>query len=175
MGIARVFVVLCACALCGCVADETGAAAPQSPSPVSSGPSVIQNTNYTTNVYGPATINAGATPDATAPVASNGETNVIGDSTPPATSSPYVPDTGEPTGAPECDRYLARVSSCSHRMLSRAPAGADATKRIDESLSSARRAWRSVLKLHPEMRATIAQQCIDAQHMYDSSVANRCD
>jgi hypothetical protein len=173
---------VCCLSLAAC-ADDFVASEPPSQ------PSVVQNIGYTTNIYNPPatlTMTTTETPD-TVTVETRPAPRVI--TPPPVIEEPRIGVTALPppvtvrprdtrsTGVPACDAYLARIETCSTRMMSRLPnGGGDALDRIVRSLDMSRRAWRNAsVEMSPRMRASLSETCTDSLSLYDESASSSCN
>jgi len=142
---------------------------------------VLQNIAYTTNVYPAeraesqpaATITEQAPPPVVEAPPLPPVVGVRPLDPPPIARDVFKRDT-RPVGIAACDAYLARVETCSTRMLNRLPGDhGDAIARIVASLDITRRAWRNA-DLPPRARAQLAETCADSQRLYDSSASASC-
>lgn len=164
----RLAVGALACVLLAACADDDAM------TPPATSPNVVQNNTYN-NVTYQMNVTTASTNDASAP-SSGASAASIGDvpvaTTPlPALDAGAARDTAS-TGIASCDAYLARVETCSRRMLPNNGESNAAFHRITSSLDTTRRAWRGLAQ--SASSTSLARTCTDAMRSYNESLSNYC-
>ncbi len=156
-----------------CVADE-----------VETPPAVVQNIQYDTHVSNvtnvtnvtkvPSPSELAPSPTLTPPPPPRTAAQGVEVLPPPHATTPLTRDVA-PVGIAACDDYLARLETCSTRMLSRSSrVSSEAMPRLTGAFDMMRRSWRRAATI-PSSRWQLAETCADARRYYDSSIGTSCD